>query len=49
MEFRKAKCEGVWFSWPVVVYYNKLGIELRYLKWLIGVNWRKSPVEIKKG
>ena len=39
MKFRKGKCSGVWFLWPVVIYYRQLGIEIRYLKWLIGVDW----------
>ena len=40
MKFRKSECAGVWFLWPVIIYYNHLGIEIRYLRWFVGVDWR---------
>ncbi len=50
MKFRKDKCEGIWFLWPVVIYYTRLGIEVRYLKWFIGVDWSRhqqiKPIKI---
>ena len=40
MEIKKGKYDGVWFLWPSVIHYIKLGMEIRFLKWYIGINWK---------
>jgi len=36
VEFRTFK--GVWFSWPVIIYYPYMGIEIRFLVWSISID-----------
>ncbi len=46
MELRKGKLTGIWFLWPSVIYYAQLGVEIRYLKWYVGMDWGKYHVHI---
>ena len=48
VKFRKGLCEGVWFLWPVVIYYACLGIEVRFLKWFVGIDWKWRGIDIEE-
>ena len=41
MRFRKGIYRGIWFLWPVVIYYIDFGIEIRYFRWFVRIDWDK--------